>query len=425
VTFRVCFGFLSAIVLLSAQPDFDREYRRRVDTVRKTSGFVALWDFVKRDSTAAEGRFDAYQPAGSTRDFRLDAINYVLDYWQQGRKAEYADIPLLGRGPFGQAIEIRAETDPNFRPLLMVPRTRLHDSGLDVKGPGRSVSMVVWLVRTSGNHAISGIWHEGTDLHSSTAPVARVEPGMRQYALFAGLAANNGAAAVHVSENGASSFSDKYARNLATTPELIPIAADIDKAWTAVGFTFDNAKYIATAYINGVATEYWIDKPQEHPFFRWAHKGWQQAHLHQIPGLQPGEEPDFPTNQFYTPPESRPLSRKIVEQDGTRRVEIRTYAFTKVRVTLTKDASGKYRETGIPELVALKVNPFYFPHDLYAPASIERGGPFTIGRVIHTSRSVGFTGYIGGVAVFSKPLPPARMRQLAAIGRTGLLRAPR
>lgn len=176
------------------------EYRRPVQVVRETPGLVAFWDFMKREG----GRFAAYQAKGDRHDFRLDAANYIKDFWSTGRAATYEDFPLLGRGPFGQAVRFRAERDPDVRPLLMVPRERLHDSGLDVKGPGRSVSMVVWLIRESGNHAVAGIWHEGTDLPNPASAVRRVERGKRQYALFAGLAGNAGAFAAHVSENGAS-----------------------------------------------------------------------------------------------------------------------------------------------------------------------------------------------------------------------------
>src|SRR5690606_31415292 len=110
------------------------------------------------------------------------------------------------RGPFGEAIRIRAEEDATFRPLLYVPRSRLHDSPLDIKGAGKSVSVVVWAIRESGNHALAGIWHEGTDLkQESTATIRKVERGQRQYALFAGLN-KQGSACGHVSENGASSF---------------------------------------------------------------------------------------------------------------------------------------------------------------------------------------------------------------------------
>lgn len=171
--------------------------------VTRTPGFAALWDFVKR---APDGRFAAHGPG----DLSLDAVNYVRDYWNEGRPATYNDIPVIPEGPFGQAVVFRKETDSTFRPTLLVPRARLHGSPIDVKGPHRSVSLVVWLKRESGNHAIAGIWHEGTDMGGTT----RVEAGRRQYALFAGLAANNGASAAHVSENGGRSFGDKYAQPL-------------------------------------------------------------------------------------------------------------------------------------------------------------------------------------------------------------------
>jgi hypothetical protein len=81
----------------------------------------------------------------------------------------YADLPQLGRGPFGNAIRIVKETDPEFRPFLFVPRSRLHDPPLDIKGTGKSVTVVVWAIRDSGNHALAGIWHEGTDTANPTS----------------------------------------------------------------------------------------------------------------------------------------------------------------------------------------------------------------------------------------------------------------
>jgi len=75
---------------------------------------------------AGHGRPRAHVPAGATNTFPLDAGNYIHDYWGEGREATYADFPLLGRGPFGEAIRIRQETDATFRPLLFVPRARLH-----------------------------------------------------------------------------------------------------------------------------------------------------------------------------------------------------------------------------------------------------------------------------------------------------------
>jgi hypothetical protein len=415
-----------SIPALGAEPE-QAEYRRRVETVRRMPGFVALWDFVKRGD---DRRFAAHQASGDPHDFRLDAVNYVLDYWGTGRAASYDDFPLLGRGPFGQAVQFRNESDVSFRPCLLVPRARLQGSGLDVKGAGRSVSMVVWLIRESGNHAAAGIWHEGTDLPSSHGAVQRVERGQRQYALFAGLAANAGASAVHVSENGASSFGDRYARNLAVTPEVIPTASPdspaevLDAAWSVMGFSFDNRNNTVTAYLNGKATEFWIEQSlASHPFFKWTYQAWTQAELRRTPGLQLGEDPAFPKSQFYTPPEGRASRKVLIEETADRRVEVHHFAFTKVRVTLEKDDRGKFRKVVSRELVGLKVNSFWFGHDLYTPATPGEGGPFTIGRVIHTSRGVGFTGYIGGVAVFGRALGPQEMRKLAALTGKGLLPA--
>ena len=123
-------GLLVAALTLSAQSP---GYQQRVDAVRKIPGFVALWDFVKRDG----GRFAAWQAKGDRHDFRLDAVNYVRDYWGEGRLATYDDFPLLGRGPFGEAIRLRQETDKDLRPVLLIPRDRVQGSGL---GAGREGS---------------------------------------------------------------------------------------------------------------------------------------------------------------------------------------------------------------------------------------------------------------------------------------------
>ncbi len=416
----VVFGFCLSLLAADPKTNSDAaERQKRIREVQSVPGFVALWDFVLRDPL--DGRFDAYKAKGESHDLRLDAMNYVREYWGAGRAASYEDFPLLGRGPFGQAVQFRAETESTFRPVLIVPRARMHDSGLDAKGPGRSVSMVVWLVRHGGNHAIAGIWHEGTDLNHMPDAAKRVEPGMRQYALFAGLAANNGGSAAHVSENGRSSFGDKYARNLSVTPEVIPatsltaMVGEVDAAWSVVGFSYDNRRGTVTSYLNGKATDYWIENPEEHPFFQWPAKAWLQAELRRQPGVQDGEDSAFPADQLYQPPEKKPLRRKVIQEDSNQRVELQEFEFTKVRVTYPK-RTGK-PDFGAPRrhLVALRANPFWFGHDLYTPASVERGGPFTIGRVIHTSRGVGFTGYIGGVGVFGRALSNGEMLRLSRV----------
>lgn len=394
--------------------------QRRVDVVRRTKGLVAFWDFALRDPS---GRFAAHQQPGDATDLSLEATNYVLDYWGEGRAASYDDFPLVERGPFGRAVRFSAQTDRTFRPVLLVPRDRLHNTRLDVKGPGRSVSMVVWMVRESGNHGVAGIWHEGTDLRFLAGNVRRVESGRRQYGLFTGLAANPGGSAAHVSENGGPSFGDRYARNLSVSPEVTPTVAatatreEIDHGWVALGFVFDNARNRVTSYLDGVASDHWIDSPDRHPFFRWVAKGWSQAHLAAMPGLQEGEDPGFDSRQYYQPPEAKPRKRTVLETSDRKRVELHEFEFTKVRITWGLDERGRLQRVLRRELAALRVNPFWFPHDLHAPDSEGEGGPFTIGGFIHSSRSQGFTGYLGGVAVFDRGLSSSEMQRLAALCR--------
>jgi hypothetical protein len=405
----------------------DGEYRRRVDAVLRVPGLAAFWDFVKRDG--ASGRFDAHQtrPGHAASDYTLEVVNYVREYWNEGRPAVPGDVPTLGSGPFGGAIGVRAESDPTLRPLLLIPRARLHDTPIDVKGPGASVSMVAWVVRESGNHAVAGIWHEGTDLEQAGRP-QRVERGMRQYALFTGLAANAGGSAVHVSENGAASFGDRYARNLATTPEIMPAwrlgptGPPPEARWSVMGFTFDNDRDIVMAYLDGVATSLWIERPETHPFFQWPARGWQQAELARQRGVQAGEDATFPRGQWYSPPEETPRTRTVIEQRPDTRVELHEYAFTRVRVTYAMAPDGTPGGVMRRDLVALSANPYWFGHDLYAPATAAEGGPFTIGRVIHSSRSVGFTGAIGGVAVYRRALRPEEMRRLSRVAARGPIR---
>ena len=403
--------------------DARAEYESRVTVVRSIPGFVALWDFVQReDGPAGTGRFIAHTAPDVAGPFALDAVNIIRAFWRTGREASYADFPLSGRGPFGNAVRFQEETEPDFLPTLLVPRAAIHDSRLDVKGPGGSVSMAVWVLHERGDHVLAGIWHEGTDLQEGSGGPAVVERGRRQYALFAGLAGNPGAAAVHVSENGGASFSDKYARNLAVTPDKIPHAAttgnlaDHDAKWAVAGFVFDNDRDTATAYLNGRAAEHWIDNPAEHPFFRWPAKGWRQAQLARLPGVQPGEDPDYPPDQYYEPPESQPLSESVVSESDSERIVLLTFEFTKVRVTSRRGEDGRFAVVE-RELAALKVNPYWFGHDLYAPNAPAEGGPFTIGRVIKTSRGQGNTAFYGGVAVFDRALSAEEMAALAGIGR--------
>ena len=420
VRMKVLLFVLAGATTLLADPA--TRYQERVQTVTETPGLVAFWDFTKRESPG--GRFTAHVPAGARNDYALDAGNYVKDLWGQGPAASYADFPLLGSGPFGQAIRIRAEPNPDFRPLLFVPRARLQDSPLDIKGSGQAVTVVVWAIRESGNHALAGIWHEGTDLkEKSTESIAKVERGQRQYALFAGLN-KEGSACGHVSENGASSFLNKYALHKCNSAEAAPkVPADaapdvLAKSWRTFAMTFDSRTHELTGWLDGVSGDRWLEHPQQDKLLSFAANAWLQGRLAQIPGIQPGEDPTFPADQYYNPPEVAPVKVTILSEvfaeQRSRREELREYRYTKVKVTLVND-----REVD-RELVALRLNPWWFPHDLYTPKADGTGGPFTIGRVIHSSRSVGFTGWIGGVAVYRRALSAAELAQLHALAATPL-----
>ena len=188
-------------------------YEHRVEAVRQIPGLSAFWDFVQReDGPLGKGNFVAHTAVAGEKRYPLQPWNISRAYWNDGEEATLAQFPLLGRGPFGQAVQFRSPEGQNDLPVLMVPRSVLRDTPLDIKGPGRSVSMVVWMIHEDGNHAVAGIWHEGTDTPPRGIPAVVRERGQRQYGMFAGLGANPFASSVHVSENGISSFGDKYAK---------------------------------------------------------------------------------------------------------------------------------------------------------------------------------------------------------------------
>lgn len=401
-------------------------HHQRVEMVRNIPGLAAFWDFVLReDGESGSGRFLAYTAPGDSHRYVLEPRNFAWEYWHEGRPATMADFPLLGRGPFGEAVLFRSPppSDPSRLPVLLVPRSALHNSPLDVKGPGRSVSMVVWLIHEEGSHAIAGIWHEGT-LNLGDAKAAVKENGRRQFALFAGLAANSGAVAAHVSENGVNSFGNVYARHLAVTPQKmknVPLDSDAavqDAGWQTAGFVFDAETKVVTAYLDGVATDRWTENPDKDPFFKFAARAWRQAQLAKIPGEQDGEDDTFPRDQFYDPPAERPLAEELISETATERTVLRIHEFTKVRVVQPKTADGNWGEPIRSDLAALKTNPYWFGHSLHAPATEAEGGPFTIGRVLHIGRKGRMTAYLGGVAVYGRALSPADMRTLAEIAKS-------
>lgn len=274
--------------------------------------------------------------------------------------------------------------------ILYVPRSRLHNTPLDIKGDGKSVTVVVWAIRESGNHALAGIWHEGTDLkHAATTSKLKVERGQRQYALFAGLN-KAGSACGHVSENGGSSFRNKYALHKCNSVGISSVvSADspayvLDASWECFAMTFNDETDELTGWLNGVAGDRWLDNPKKDGLISSAYNAYMKGHYNRAPGLQRGEDESFPKDQYYNPPEDELIVSKILREGDRERIERREYKFTKIEVKLAKSSDGQWEEIE-RELVALRLNPWWYPHGIYSPQDRTTGGPFTIGRVIHSS----------------------------------------
>jgi hypothetical protein len=178
--------------------------------------------------------------------------------------------------------------------------------------------------------------------------------------------------------------------------------------------TFDNGQNELTGWLNGVAGDRWLENPKNDRLISSAYRAYMQGHYARTPEREPDEDPTFSKDQYYNPPEDTLVALTVLSETEEARIEVREYRYTKVRVTLRKSAEGTFVETS-RDLVALRLNPWWFPHDIYTPPDDGSGGPFTIGRVIHSSRGVGFTGWIGGVAVFNRALTEAELRRLAEI----------
>lgn len=392
-----------------------------VSHVHSVPGLVAFWDFVQReDGVGGRGRFVSRLADGSM-GYPLDAVNISRQYWHEGREVTVDDFPLLGSGPFGDAIGVGFNSSDTLLPVLMVPREELHDTPLDIKGPGASVSMVIWLAYIGGTHGIAGMWHEGTDTCRQEKKPEVVELGRRQFGVFGGLWANQGAVAAHVSENGRGSFGDRFARHLAanavampTNPATSGAGADHLK-WTAIGFTFDAQSGVVTACSDGRVDELWIDDPASHPYYKPCAEAWRRTWLAKEPQLSGNRAEDYPPSQFYSPPESEALGEEVITSSASSVTVVRSYPFTRVRETWRLDAAGRRMEALDRTLLSLKVNPYWFGHSIHAPPTVEEGGPFTIGRVIHSNREPGVNAWIGGVAVFNRALDAGEMQTLAAI----------
>jgi hypothetical protein len=189
----------------------------------------------------------------------------------------------------------------------------------------------------------------------------------------------------------------------------------LDASWQCFAMTYNHERHELTGWLNGKDTGRWEFNVQK--AIPVIHNAWRQGHLHREPGLQPGEEPSFPKDQFYNPPEDKPIFTKVLSETDGERVALQEFRYTRVKVTQRKAVDGTWATTA-RDLADVRLNPWWFSHDsLYTPANDGTGGPFTIGRVIHSSRSVGFTGWIGGVAVFNRALSEKELSTLSDISK--------
>jgi hypothetical protein len=76
-------------------------------------------------------------------------------------------------------------------------------------------------------------------------------------------------------------------------------------------------------------------------------------------------------------PRMNRLKRKLSKQTSDRVVRLETYPFSKIEATYQVKPDGKLGKPLKRDLVALKSNPYYFGYDIYAPKTMEQGGPFT------------------------------------------------
>ncbi len=123
----------------------------------------------------------------------------------------------------------------------------------------------------------------------------------------------------------------------------------------------------------------WLDNPKKDSLIASAYNAYMQAHYSRTPEKESAEDETFPKDQYYSPPEGKPLSVKVLNQSDKERVELHEHRYTKVEVTLQ---GGKEVSR---ELVALRLNPWWYPHDLYVPKihTAVAPSPLVASSIVH------------------------------------------
>ena len=81
-----------------------------------------------------------------------------------------------------------------------------------------------------------------------------------------------------------------------------------------------------------------------------------------MPGTQAGEDPTFPADQYYNPPEETPVKVTVLSEQRSKREELREYRYTKVKVTIAPDTPV----SGDEVLDLVRTNPGSLPDRLKA-----------------------------------------------------------
>jgi len=123
-----------------------------------------------------------------------------------------------------------------------------------------------------------------------------------------------------------------------------------------------------TGWLNGVSGDRWLDQPKKDGLIKSAYNAYMQGHFARTPDKEPAEDAAFPRDQYYNPPEGEPLSVKVLREADGERVELREHRYTKIEVTL-RDGKEVARD-----LVGLRLNPWWYPHDLLHRLDRRRRG---------------------------------------------------
>ncbi len=96
-----------------------------------------------------------------------------------------------------------------------------------------------------------------------------------------------------------------------------------------------------TGWLNGQDTGRWQENVEK--AIPVIHNAWVQGHLHRESGRQPGEDPNFPADQFYNPPEDKPVSVEVLSETPDERVELQEFRYTRVKVTQVAQSFARPR----------------------------------------------------------------------------------